>query len=72
MWFKLIFVLTGLSPTTMRIQTALIYDGLLLLTDAFKQLNVEHLKPKRLVCHNYTTWEHGNSITNFMRNVYPL
>lgn len=53
----------------MRTQTALIYDGVLLLTEAFKQLNVEQLRPKKLNCNNYTTWENGNSITNFMRNV---
>ena len=34
----------------MRIQNALIYDGILLLSEAFRQLNIEHLKAKRLNC----------------------
>lgn len=39
------------------------------MTEAFKQLDTEHLRPKKLNCNNFETWENGNSITNFMRNV---
>lgn len=53
----------------MRVQSALIFDGVLLLAEAFKQLDMEQLRPKKLNCNNHTAWENGNSITNFMRNV---
>lgn len=53
----------------MRSQTALVYDGVQLMAEAFKQLDVEQLRPKKLNCNNFETWENGNSITNFMRNV---
>lgn len=58
-----------MTPETMRVQTALIFDGVLLLAEAFKQLDVEQLRPKKILCNDHTTWESGNSITNFMRNV---
>lgn len=63
------FLLSGLTAEKMRSQTALIFDGVKLLTEAFKQLDVEQLRPKKLNCNNFETWENGNSITNFMRNV---
>lgn len=59
----------GLTAEKMRSQTALVFDGVKLLTEAFKQLDVEQLRPKKLNCNNFETWENGNSITNFMRNV---
>lgn len=66
----------GLQPDRMRTQTALIYDAVLLLTESVRQLDAgdqemsEKLAPPRgLSCTNQETWEHGNSITNFMRNV---
>lgn len=62
------FVL-GLTAEKMRSQTALVFDGVKLLTEAFKQLDVGQLRPKKLNCNNFETWENGNSITNFMRNV---
>lgn len=69
----------GLQPDRMRTQTALVYDAVLLLTESLKQLDAgdqemtHNLSPPRgLTCSNLETWEHGNSITNFMRNVYTL
>lgn len=59
----------GLTAEQMRTQTALIFDSVLLLTEALKQLNAEQILPKKLNCNNMESWEHGNSITNFMRNV---
>lgn len=55
----------------MRLQTALIYDGVVLLTDTFKQLGLEQIEPVSIGCMdgNDTTWEKGMSISNFMRNV---
>lgn len=61
--------LIGLTAQKMQLNTALVYDSVLLISEAFKQLDIEQIKPKKLSCINYTTWENGNSITNFMRNV---
>lgn len=69
-------IVDGLQPDRMRTQTALVYDAVLLLTESLKQLDAgeqemaDKLSPPRgLTCGNLETWEHGNSITNFMRNV---
>lgn len=65
----------GLQPERMRTQTALVYDAALLLTESVKQLAGDQdmadkfSPPRGLTCANLETWEHGNSITNFMRNV---
>lgn len=63
----------GLLPDKMRTQTALVYDAVLLLSEAVKQLDVgeqeDQLQPRKLTCNDVESWEHGNSITNFMRNV---
>lgn len=54
----------------MRLQTALVYDGVILLTETFKQLGLEQIQPINLYCiGNDTMWEKGLSISNFMRNV---
>lgn len=59
----------GLTAERMRTHTALVYDAVLLLTEALRQLSVEQIRVKRLNCNSMESWEHGNSITNFMRNV---
>lgn len=59
----------GLTADKMRTQTALVYDAVLLLTEALKQLSVDQIRMKRLNCMTMESWENGNSITNFMRNV---
>lgn len=59
----------GLEAGKMRSQTALVYDAVLLLAEAVRQLDVEQLKPRKLNCNNLESWDHGNSVTNFMRNV---
>lgn len=54
----------------MRLQTALVYDGVILLAETFKQLGLEQIEPISLYCiGNDTMWEKGLSISNFMRNV---
>lgn len=58
-----------MTAETMSVQAALIFDGVLLLAEAFKQLDVGQIKPKKLNCNNNEAWDNGNSITNFMRNV---
>lgn len=62
----------GLQANKMRSQTALIYDAVFLLSEAVRQLDVEQLKPRKLNCNNMESWDHGNSITNFMRNVITM
>lgn len=58
------------SPDSVRTQTALIYDAVMLLAEALKQLGVDNIRPKKINCFkNELTWEKGNSISNFMRNV---
>lgn len=59
----------GLTAGTIRSQTALLYDAVLLLTEAFKQMSPNQLRTKKLICNKYESWENGNTITNFMRNV---
>lgn len=59
----------GLTANKLRSHTALIYDAMLLLTEAFKQMSPGQLRVKKLNCHSRESWENGNSITNFMRNV---
>lgn len=57
------------EPTMISVQSALIFDAVLLLAEAFKQFDPEQLRPERLYCNDNEAWENGNSITNFMRNV---
>lgn len=55
----------------MRLQTALVYDGVQLLADTFKQLGLEQIQPVQIYCNgNESMWEKGTSISNFMRNVW--
>lgn len=52
------------------IQTALIHDGVLLLAESLKQLGPENIKSKEINCNKIEmSWQQGNSISNFMRNV---
>lgn len=62
-------VLEGLGASSLRLQSALVYDGILLLSAALNQLKIEQIKPKRLQCNNDDSWENGHSIANFMRMV---
>lgn len=62
----------GLVPAKMRTQTALIYDAVLLLVAALDQLDADMLEPpSNLSCRKRQSWDHGNSVTNFMRSVRP-
>lgn len=55
----------------MRLQTALIYDSVILISDTFKQLGLEQIQPTNVFCMggNESMWEKGLSITNFMLSV---
>lgn len=61
----------GLSgPTNMPIETALMFDSMQLFARAFKQLK-DAVKGdvKALPCNGSLSWEHGLSLTNFIRLV---
>ncbi|XP_031634001.1 glutamate receptor ionotropic, kainate 2-like isoform X2 [Contarinia nasturtii] len=59
----------GFNADTVHLQTALIYDGVFLLAETFKQLGTNQIQPASLACNgNETMWEKGLSISNFMRN----
>lgn len=64
----------GFNIETLRLQSALVYDGIVLLAETFKQLGVEQIQPTSIYCvGNGSMWENGLSISNFMRNVnFPL
>lgn len=69
----MISAISEFNLEAMRLQTALIYDGVILLTETFKQLGLEQIEPTSIVCMgNDTMWEKGMSISNFMRNVSLL
>lgn len=57
------------AVVTPSIKSALIFDGVLLLAETFKQFEMEQLEAKQLTCNSNEVWESGNSISNFMRNV---
>lgn len=61
---------TGFNLETVRLQTALLYDGVILLAETFKQLGFEQIQAANVYCTgNESMWEKGLSISNFLRNV---
>lgn len=60
----------GFNVDTVRLQTALIYDGIFLLAETMKQLGLDQIQPTNIYCMgNESMWEKGLSISNFLRNV---
>lgn len=57
----------------MQTSTALIYDGIMILAEALKQIGFEHLQVRydqRIDCFDAkSTWSKGYTITNYMKNV---
>ncbi|XP_055300709.1 glutamate receptor ionotropic, kainate 2-like isoform X1 [Sitodiplosis mosellana] len=61
----------GFNVDSVRLQTALIYDGVFLLAETLKQLGVEQIQTTNIYCMgNESTWEKGMSVSNFMRNTF--
>ncbi|XP_058127389.1 glutamate receptor ionotropic, kainate 2-like [Anopheles ziemanni] len=62
----------GLNPAKMRVETALMYDAVLLYAEALKHLigsDPAHLlEPLELKCDETTTWKNGYSIINYMKS----
>ncbi|XP_055615442.1 glutamate receptor ionotropic, kainate 2 isoform X2 [Toxorhynchites rutilus septentrionalis] len=61
----------GLNPATMRVETALIYDSVLLFAEGLRYLigiDPPHLlEPVSLKCEDETTWKSGYSVINYMK-----
>ena len=63
----------GINPATMRVETALMYDAVLLFAEAIRQLvgsDPPHpIQPIPMKCDDSTTWKNGYSIINYMKSV---
>ncbi|XP_055535893.1 glutamate receptor ionotropic, kainate 2-like isoform X3 [Wyeomyia smithii] len=61
----------GLNPATMRVDTALMYDAVLLFAEALRHLigtDPPHpLEPIPLKCDDENTWKSGYSVLNYMK-----
>lgn len=54
----------------LRLEPALIYDAVQLFARAYKQLNdATDGEVKKIMCNDTERWEHGLSLSNFMRSV---
>uniref|UniRef100_A0A182PQM6 Uncharacterized protein n=1 Tax=Anopheles epiroticus TaxID=199890 RepID=A0A182PQM6_9DIPT len=62
----------GLNPAKMRVETALMYDAVLLFAEALKHLIGSEpprlLEPIALKCDEPTTWRNGYSVINYMKS----
>ncbi|XP_049301470.1 glutamate receptor ionotropic, kainate 2-like isoform X3 [Anopheles funestus] len=62
----------GLNPAKMRVETALMYDAVLLFAEALKHLIGSEpprlLEPIALKCDDPTTWKNGYSVINYMKS----
>lgn len=58
------------DPSKLQVESALMYDAIQLFARAFKQLK-DAIKGdvKKLPCDGSDRWEHGLSLSNFMRSV---
>lgn len=61
------------DATQLRVEPALMYDAVQLFARAFKRLK-DAIKGevKQLPCNGTLSWEHGDSLSNFMRMVSSL
>jgi glutamate receptor, ionotropic, invertebrate len=60
----------GLTPEKLRVETALMFDGVLLLAEALKDLDgFTQLQTISLKCNDSATWKNGYSIVNYMKTV---
>lgn len=58
------------DPSQLQVEPALMYDAVQLFARAFKQLkNATTGDTKKLSCDGDSRWEHGLSLSNFMRSV---
>ncbi|XP_024943092.1 glutamate receptor ionotropic, kainate 2 isoform X2 [Cephus cinctus] len=57
------------SPSDIKTEAALMYDAVQVFAKAFKQFKKATIKPdeKKLYCNETLSWEHGNTLSNFIR-----
>lgn len=61
---------SGFSPESVRLQTALIYDGVLLLAEAFKRMGLDQVQQMSLDCSDpMSAWNKGYTVSGFMKTV---
>lgn len=62
-----------MSPYNLQTNTALIYDGVMILAEALKQIGYAHLEldlMEKISCYNtQSAWSKGYTLTNFMKSV---
>lgn len=66
------FITIVQCPEPIRFKQALIYDGILLLTEALKQIGERDINPKQLKCSENDFWDRGYTISGFMKSVNDL
>lgn len=61
---------TGFSPERVRLHTALVYDGILLLAEAFKRMGLDTVQQTSLDCSDpMSAWNRGYTVSGFMKTV---
>lgn len=54
-------------------RTALIYDGVMILAEAIKQLGTEQIQPHEIYCNvTDSVWPTGFTLTNYIKSVFCL
>lgn len=70
-WISLLFNLEESTSGILETHTALIYDGIMILAEAMKQLGAEQIKPQSIDCDDPSSvWPTGLTLTNFMKSVF--
>lgn len=71
-----LFVLLELSPILLQTNTALIYDAVMIIAEALKQIGYEHLDLNamdKISCYDsQSAWIKGYTLTNFIKSVSLL
>ena len=64
------YFLTNLHKTHYQTETALMYDAALLFATALSELDrSQDVQTAALSCDSELTWQHGNSLINYMKLV---
>lgn len=59
------------SSGILETHTALIYDGIMILAEAIKQLGADQIVPEDIDCDDSSSvWPSGFTLTNFMKSVF--
>lgn len=63
------YVCTGLSAANMRVDTALLFDAVLLFAESLTTLGGKQFQTMSLQCSDTTSWKYGLSVLNTMSTV---